>query len=56
MIEYFVAGYDDLENNIDAVIEGCGFGNAETHLEFSGRQVTVKHNTFGGGHNAMLFK
>ena len=47
---------DDLENNIDAVIEGCDFGNAETHLEFWGRQVTIKHNTFSGGHNAMLFK
>ncbi|WP_454879757.1 hypothetical protein [Sphingobacterium detergens] len=47
---------DDLENNIDAVIEGCDFGNAETHLEFWGRQVTIKHNTFSSGHNAMLFK
>ena len=47
---------DDLENNIDAVIDGCDFGNAETHLEFWGRQVTIKHNTFSGGHNAMVFK
>ena|GEM_PF-1837478 len=47
---------DDLGNNIDAVIEGCDFGNAETHLEFWGRQVTVKHNTFSGGHNALVFK
>ncbi|MNG92123.1 hypothetical protein D3C86_1150380 [compost metagenome] len=43
---------DDLENNIDAVIEGCDFGNAETHLE---PQVTVKHNTFSGGHNGKVF-
>ena len=32
---------DDLENNIDSVIEGCDFGNAETHLEFWGRQIKL---------------